>query len=53
MLTYLLIQSQGILCGWLCLAVAGEQPLSSTLCSPAPPSRKGGMWPLNTIVLSH
>lgn len=35
------------------LRVAGEQPLSSTLCSPAPPSHKGGMLPLKTIVLSH
>lgn len=52
MLTYLLIQSEGIHCGWFCLVVAGEQPLS-TLCSPAPPCRKGGMLPLNTIVLSH
>lgn len=53
MLTYLLIQGEGIHCGWLCLVIAGEQPLSSTLRSPAPPSRKGGMLPLKTIVLSH
>lgn len=52
-LTYLLIQSEGIHCGWLCLVVTGEQPLSSTLHSPAPPSCKAGMLPLNTIVLSH
>lgn len=53
MLTYLLIQSEGIHCGWLCLEVAEEEPLSSTLRSPPPPSRKGGMLSLNTIVVSH